>query len=84
MSRSTIFPYRNETEVIQINGLTIENRTDRVSLYGSIDFTLDKLGLERARQLLEVMKATVEALEAEELPEIVNINKPETVTNPFE
>lgn len=84
MPQKTISPFRNESEVVQINGLTVENRLDRVSVYGSIDFTLDKMGLEKARKLLVVVKATVEALEAEDLPEKIVTEKPETVKNPFE
>lgn len=84
MPQNTISPFRNESEVVQINGLTIENRLDRVSMYGSIDFTLDKSGLSKARNLLEVIKVTVEALEVEDLPESVPIDKSETVKNPFE
>lgn len=84
MPQNTISPFRNESEVVQINGLTVENRLDRVSIYGSIDLTLDKLGLEKALNLLEIVKATVEALEAEKLPEAVVTDKPETVKNPFE
>lgn len=83
MPQNTISPFRNESEVVQINGLTIENRLDRVSMYGSIDFTLDKSGLEKARNLLEVVKVTVEALEAEELPDSVAVEKPQPVKNPF-
>ena len=83
MPQKTISPFRNEYDVIQINGLTVENRLDRVSVYGSIDFTLDKIGLEKARNLFEVIKATVEVLEAENLPDSVEVEKPQTVKNPF-
>lgn len=84
MPQNTISPFRNESEVIQINGLTVENRLDRVSVYGSIDFTTDKIGLEKAQKLLAVMKATVEELEAKDLPEVVVIAQPENIKNPFQ
>ncbi|ANA41789.1 hypothetical protein A2G06_16765 (plasmid) [Geobacter anodireducens] len=84
MPLNTISPFRNESEVIQINGLTVENRLDRVSIYGSIDLTLDKIGLKKARKLLEVVMATVDVLEAEDLPEKVITDMPETVKNPFD
>jgi hypothetical protein len=29
-------PYANESEVVQIEGLTIENRMDRISIYGEM------------------------------------------------
>jgi len=43
--------YENEEETFQIDQLTIENRLDRVQVYGSIELTKDKVGLEHARQL---------------------------------
>ena len=83
MSQKTISPFRNESDVVQINGFTVENRLDRVSMYGSIDLTLDKSGLEKALTLFEIVKNTVEALKARDLPENITISKPETTKNPF-
>ncbi len=83
MPQRTISPFSNESEVLQINGLTVENRLDRVSIYGSIDFTLDKIGLGKARELLAVMEATVNALEGKNLPDVIGIDDPEAVKNPF-
>jgi hypothetical protein len=66
--------------------LTVENRTDRVAIYGSIDLTRDKQGLERARALQTLLGSVVKALEAEkQLPEhVAPPEKPETVKNPFD
>jgi hypothetical protein len=47
----TISPFANESELLGIGDLTIDNRTDRISIYGSIDLTRDKAGLEHARML---------------------------------
>ena len=38
--KKTISPFTNESESLGIADLTIENRTDRISIYGSIDLHL--------------------------------------------
>lgn len=79
-----ITPYANESESLTLGGLTIENRTDQVALYGSIQLTRDKPGLEQARQLKTVLDAVVHALEADKhLPDSIPIKPAETVKNPF-
>ena len=82
-----INPYENEEQSIQIGELTIENRLDRVSLYGSIDLTRDKEGLSMARQIKMIVDSVVLSLEASEdagkLPDRVETEKPDMVKNPF-
>ena len=53
MLMSSIKPYQNEEESLAIGELTVENRLDRVSVYGSIDLTKDKAGLQQAKALKE-------------------------------
>lgn len=74
--------FQNESEVMIFKGenhdLNIENRLDRVSLYGSVDITRDRAGLEQALRLKGVIDGMVSVLEAEQqnavLPEkIVSI-----------
>lgn len=79
----TIQPYANEKESLQIGDLAIENRLDRVSLYGSLELTKDRRGLEAARQLKLLIDRTVAALEAEELPDEVETLPTDRVPNPF-
>lgn len=76
-------PFQNETETFQIDQLTVENRVDRVQLYGSVELTRDKAGLERARQLKELVDKVLLALEPEDLPDVVAVDEPDTVANPF-
>jgi hypothetical protein len=80
-----IDPFANESEALQLDDLTIENRTDRVSIYGSIDITRDKRGLELAQTVKCLFDSIVERLSREDLPESIpppqNI---EVVKNPFE
>jgi hypothetical protein len=81
----TIDPFANESESMQISDLTVENRIDKVSLYGSIDITRDKRGLELAQTMQSLLDSIVERLSQEDLPESIppprNID---VVKNPFE
>ena len=85
MSMSKIHPYQNEAESISFGSLTIENRTDRVTIYGNLDVTRDKAGLANARQLKEIMDLIVNALEKEaQLPDKIAPPKAtKTIKNPF-
>lgn len=77
-------PYANESDVIRIGALEIENRTDRVSLTGDVVLTRDKAGLALARELLVLMDQVVKTLEAEKkLPEVVDLKPAQVVKNPF-
>jgi hypothetical protein len=81
----TIDPFANESESLQIDDLTIENRTDKVSMYGSIDITRDKRGLELAQSIKSLLDSIVKRLSQEDLPDSIppprNIDE---VKNPFE
>ncbi len=81
----TIDPFANESESLQIDDLTIENRTDKVSIYGSIDITRDKRGLELAQAMKHLFDSILRRLSQEDLPESIpppqNIDE---VKNPFE
>ena len=83
--KKTISPFANESESLGIGDLTIENRTDRISIYGTISLTRDKAGLEHARMLKAVLDEVVQALETEKnLPDkIAPSEAPDEVENPF-
>lgn len=84
LSMSSIKPYQNEAESLAIGDLTVENRIDRVSVYGSVELTRDKAGLQQAKALKELVDAVVAALESEKaLPEHVQAKPSEKVRNPF-
>ena len=77
-------PYLNEEDSLAIGELTVENRMDRVTLYGSLDLTRDKAGLEQARQLRDLLEAVVASLEkTNALPAHVAVKPAEKVRNPF-
>jgi hypothetical protein len=82
---STIEPFANAGEAMIVGGLTVENRTDRVSLYGSLDLTRDRQGLARARELKALLERVIQALEdAQDLPErLPPPEPPGEVDNPF-
>ena len=79
-------PFADEATALRIDDLEVENRLDRVSLYGSVDLTRDKAGLRLARELHAVLGAVVAALEREgdALPETARTaEREDTVKNPF-
>ncbi|MFT9467969.1 hypothetical protein [Gluconobacter potus] len=68
-----------------IDQMTVENDPARVSVYGRLDITHDRDGLDNARALAALLNAVVARLEAESaLPEHAQI-APRThpMTNPF-
>ncbi|MDD2271129.1 MAG: hypothetical protein PHP95_04140 [Desulfuromonadaceae bacterium] len=76
-------PFKNESDYIQIGELTIENRIDRVSIYGSTDITLDKVGLVVAKELKAIIDSVLTDMEKVNLPDRIAIAPVETVDNPF-
>ena len=81
---SDFVPFANESDVLTLGSLAIENRVDRVTLHGDVELTRDKAGLALAKQLQAVINAIVKALEADKaLPDAVEILKPRSVKNPF-
>ena len=78
-------PFADDAASATIGTLTIENGTQQVSLYGSLDNTRDKVGLQRARALQAIIDQAVQALASDPaLPErLPPSDKPKTVSNPF-
>ena len=77
-------PYANESDVLNIGTLSVENRLDRVSLSGDLDLTLDQAGLALAKQLQKLLADVVAELEKRELPKQLPPPEVKTVDNPFE
>ena len=76
-------PFKNEADCLQIGELTIENRVDRVSIFGSIDITLDKEGLAVAKELKATIDSTLAEMEKADLPAKISILTAEMMDNPF-
>jgi hypothetical protein len=83
MTKSFMQPFKNESDTLQIGDLTIENRLDRLSIFGSLDLTLDREGLAAARELKTLLDRAIVEMEQTDLPDMVAITVPETVKNPF-
>ena len=85
MSTSSKFtPFDNESDVLTLGNLAIENRTDRLTLMGDVELTRDKQGLQLAKQLQAVINDAVKTLEAQaDLPDEVVVEAPQKMKNPF-
>ncbi|MES2257201.1 MAG: hypothetical protein V4724_01720 [Pseudomonadota bacterium] len=77
-------PYANESDVLQIGGLTIENRVDRITINGDIDLTMDQAGQADARALHKLLTDVVAKLDAQTLPAKLPPPVVQSVKNPFE
>lgn len=84
MPTQPFMAYENETDSFLIGNLTVENRLDRISLYGSLDLTKDRHGLESALQLKRLIDASIDALKRDRnLPDQITIKEAEKIENPF-
>lgn len=84
MKHTTTFePFANEADVVFVGELMIENRLDRITLSGNVDLTADQAGLDRARQLHQLLGAVVGRLEAADLPGRLPPPPVTKVKNPF-
>ena len=83
MSTKPFIPFANEADVLEVGGLAIENRLDRITLAGDVDLTRDKQGLAKAKLLHRLLADVVEKLEAAELPDTLPAPDVKTVANPF-
>jgi hypothetical protein len=76
-------PFQNESDSITVGDLVVENRLDRVELYGSFTITRDQAGLELAQALKLLIDATVDSLQATPLPARIRLRPTDTVASPF-
>lgn len=82
---SSLTPFADDAASVTIGKMTVENGTDRLAVYGSLDITRDKPGLAHARELLAMLQEAVRVMEADpSLPATApTAIKPRTVANPF-
>ena len=77
-------PFADDASSTSIGKLPIENGTDRLALYGSLDITRDRRGLAQVRALQVVLDQAVRTLEAQkDLPAELAPAAVKTVKNPF-
>jgi hypothetical protein len=71
---------------LALGDLTVETSMEQVSIYGDLDIRRDRVGLERARRLRDLLQGVVAALEREgaDLPaEAAPFPPPPHGANPF-
>jgi hypothetical protein len=78
-------PFQNESDAVTLGDLKIENREDRIAIYGSLAITRDRAGLAGAKALKEILESIVKELEGEhDLPvRIAAAETPVKMRNPF-
>lgn len=69
---------------MKVGGATVENGPDCVSVYGSVDYTMDQVGLANARAMKTLLDAIVARLESEaSLPAALPVKPVGHTANPF-
>lgn len=68
---------------VKITDLTIENSEDKVVIYGDMEITRDKKGLDNLNHLLELLELTKKQLESENLPNKIENKESVIIKNPF-
>lgn len=76
-------PFGNESETWQIGDATVENRIDHISIYGQLEITKDQQGLKSAIAMAELFNKIVTELQKSSLPEVISVDQPIKVNNPF-
>src|SRR5919202_1351227 len=61
----TLTPFADDAASLSIGEMTLENGQERLALYGNLDLTRDKQGLQHARALKTVLDQVVRVLEAD-------------------
>ena len=82
--KSAFLPYANEADVLELGNLMIENRSDRITISGDIDLTMDQTGLTHAKTLHQLLGQVVAILESRSLPARLPLPAVKTVPNPFD
>lgn len=77
-------PFQNEADVVILDDLMIENRVDRVVIYGSCLITFDKVGLARAQMLYENLRSIIACMDNADLPDNVSVETPVKKPSPLD
>lgn len=78
-------PFKNESDVIEIDNITFENRKDQIEIYGSISITADKVGFQKLMMFNRQCNMIYNAMVNMNLPDRIEKSDPvvEVVANPF-
>lgn len=75
--------FENESDNAEIGDMTIENRLDRVEIYGSLAITLDREGEALLVKLESLVAGMRRAFDARpDLPDKIALQAPGTLDNP--
>lgn len=77
-------PFADDTASLSLGGLTVENGTDRIALYGNIDIGRTPADLERVRRLSSLLAEIERSIAADPGAEVAEADAaPVEVRNPF-
>lgn len=80
-------PFADDTAVLELGGLSVENGRDRIALHGAVEISRDQAGLGQAKALLALLTDVVRVLSDDPaLPRAAPPAKAaagRTVPNPF-
>lgn len=79
--------FDNDSEVLQIGALTIENQTDCVLISGDVQIGKDQIGKDQAQALYDFAKSLLDKLDGMgDLPKNIerSVKASTQVANPFE
>ncbi len=77
------YPYADESAVLDLGGLTLENHLDHIAIYGQMSITKDQQGLAAALELYAKIGQIVASLQEAELPDHIKVVPTVMVKNPF-
>lgn len=81
-------PFSDDVSSVTLAGLTIENGTSEIAIYGDLRLSADRKGLQAATELARFFAEARDRLAADpNLPDLVEAIDPSAVTtvgNPFE
>ncbi len=77
-------PFANESDVVRIGELEIENRIDRLTLTGDLVLNRDRNGLALAHELHALLGRAIANMESDAgLPGQIELLAARTIKNPF-
>jgi len=59
----SFLPFKNESDTVTIGDLKIENREDRIAIYGALAIGRDRAGLAGAKALMEIFDRIIKEIE---------------------
>lgn len=85
MTKKAFKAFADDASAARIDGLSIENGSDRIKLFGELELTRDKQGLAQAKRLKAILDSAVEELENDGglADKVESFDDPVTKANPL-